>query len=134
MSHITIQKKMTNHTKAVKNALHQQFKIFDYLKQQYECDDICLCFWNAPHDIAVINVYEIEYTFLFVDLLHLARRESEETNFSLDTLYKKKFGKDISNKHSSMGDTTALIELLTALNIESTCKYKPHVKRSFLKC
>jgi hypothetical protein len=107
-----------NPTPNIRIPLQTHLDSIVFLKELYECSDICICFWNAPHDKAVLRHYKVDQWFHTVDLLPIARSLNKNIdNFSVGALAQR-FGLRTSERlHTALGDTNRMISLLPFLGI-----------------
>lgn len=106
---------------SVSTPLKTHISAIKHLKEQHNCDDVCLCFWNAGHDNAVLGYYDVLTHFDTVDLLKCARDVSENkySSYSIGNLCRQ-FNLVTNNTdslHTALGDTIRLIKLLPRVGI-----------------
>lgn len=85
---------------SVKKPLGNFIQATGYLLQHYSCQHLCLCFWNTPHDKAVLRYYNWELSHT-VDVMKLLKEKVPKgTCLKLD---KQEVSVDIP-AHSALGD------------------------------
>lgn len=121
-------KHLTRHV--VKHSITSHFHAMDHIRQKYNCDGICFCFWNAGHDLSVLNYYDLG-TITTVDLLAVARAHTKNTHesYSIENLCKEFDIKCNVKLHSALGDVIRLGELLPYLGINDTTIYNTSVEK-----
>ena len=119
VTHLSINKNANK--KDVTQSLALHFSSIEFLRKFYECDRVCLAFWGAPHDMAVLNSYNHGYEFESLDLLSIARELNPDIDsFNIGKLCKR-FGVECktSKVHTGLGDVLRMIDLLPKLNMNS---------------
>lgn len=123
MSHVALPKNVKD-TKAVKGVLKTHFDAIKYFSKRADCESVCIGYWNAPHDKAVLRHYIDELPFQTVDLLHVARQlKPGYKSYSLSHIAREHKIK----VHTALGDTLRLIQVLEKLQLE------PSLFLSFVK-
>lgn len=119
----------------VKKSLNVHFEAINHIRQKYDCDEVCFCFWNSPHDLAVLNYYDMG-KITTVDLLALARKLTNNIHdsYSISNLCRKLGVESKMKLHTGLGDVVRLVELLPKLNITDTRLLSPHVKNGGNLC
>lgn len=113
----------------VKSSLSVHFEAINHVRKKYGCDNICFCFWNSPHDLSVLNYYDLG-KILTIDLLVLAKvvTKNKYDSYSISDLCKTLDVKTEVKLHTAMGDVIRIIDLLPKLNIDNTKLLKSYVK------
>lgn len=132
VTHFAMPKKVDKHL--VSKPFKTHLDTIDHLKKEHDCDRICLCFWNAPHDNAVLRYYDALGNFDTVDLLRCARDNStvKYKSFSIGDL-SKEFNFKSSSLHTGLGDTLRMIKILPKVGIESPEKMSQYINRTNTK-
>jgi hypothetical protein len=127
--HVSLPKHQEKTT--VKCNLKNHFDMIEHLKEKHSCDSICLCFWNAPHDNAVLRYYDIT-RFDTVDLLACARHYSDgkHESYSITNLCRKFNTLSNSSIHTGLGDTIRMMNILPLVGITSPEKMSVFVKHN----
>lgn len=122
--HVSLPKNQSK--KNVKSVLRHHFSTVAHLKEEHKCDNICLCFWGAPHDNAVLNYYNV-LDFDTVDLLTCARHCSDKKydSYSIGKLCKQFNVRSDESIHTGLGDTLRMIDILPRVGIDSPEKMPP---------
>lgn len=124
IAHLSINKNA--HKKHVKQSLVTHFSSIEFLRKLYECDRVCIAFWGAPHDMAVLNSYSHGYEFESLDLLPIARKLNPDIDsFNIGKLCERFDVKCKTSKvHTGLGDVLRMFDLLPKLKMGSpTCFY-----------
>lgn len=119
--HVSLPKYLTR--SVVKSKLKHHFACVQHIKEEHSCDDICICFWNAGHDISVLKYYDI-MEFKTIDLLKCAKvhTKGKYDSYRLGDLCKR-FNVTSDNPiHTSLGDTIRMINVLPYLGITAPDK------------
>lgn len=117
----------------VKTSLKTHFDAINHLRVEHGCDDICFCFWNAPHDLSVLKYYDLG-NISTVDLLAVAKEATANKykSYSIGSLCRQ-FGVEMTGNpkiHSGLGDVIRMIKLLPNLNITNTRMLLPYIRRT----
>lgn len=111
--------------------LQTHFDTINYLKNLHNCDRICLCFWNAPHDSAVLDTYQQSVLDIdTVDLLLCAKEHSKNMfkSYSIEKLCKQFNISTRESVHTALGDTIRMIHILPHVGISEPSKMLPYKK------
>lgn len=131
VAHLSINKNAKK--KHVNQSLVTHFSSIEFLRKLYDCDRVCIAFWGAPHDMAVLNSYSHGYEFESLDLLPIARRLNPDIDsFNIGKLCDR-FGVEcpISKVHTGLGDVLRMVDLLPKLKMGSPiCFYNVESKIS----
>lgn len=118
VAHLSLNKKAKK--KDVKASLKTHFSAIEFIKQMYECDEVRVGFWNAGHDMSVLNSYGDTIPFVAVDMLKLAREKNKGLkSYNIGNLCEH-FGVDIAKEHkvhTGLGDVLRMFELFPYLGI-----------------
>lgn len=138
-THLTINK---NADKAqIKDPLQTHFKVVEYIRNMYECDRVHVGFWNAPHDMAVLNSYG-KYPITAIDLLSNARKQNKDldTSFNIGNLCRKfNIKENNTDVHTGLGDVLRMIRLIPYLNLDihkvmfNQANTKQHVDKKIIR-
>jgi len=97
----------------------KSWKIFnavnDDLMKMYDCESLILCFWNAPHDRAVLKQYGIHYEM--IDLLRYMRVNVPLSSYTLRNVCKH-YKIQALPTHTAYSDSKAQMLLLDSMNIK----------------
>lgn len=119
VAHLVINKRAQKNE--VKDSLRAHFQAVEYIRDMYQCDKVHVGFWNAPHDIAVLNSYQEKYPIHAFDLLKMARERNKDIkSFNIGKLCDE-FGVECSEKvHTGLGDVIRMVSLLPHLGISTS--------------
>lgn len=96
------------------DSVRTYFNHLEMLKARYETDSIYLCFWNAPHDVAVLKKCGID-NYKYIDLLKWAQHtefSEKPKNYTINEMFKTFKGKgELNSLHTGLGDTVRMIKI-----------------------
>lgn len=109
--------------------LKSHFHMIEHLRKEHECDDVCFCFWNAPHDMRVLSYYG-PCDVKTVDLLVVAKKLSNNKykSYNIGNLCEELKVESSTTVHTGLGDVLRMIEILPHLGITSPKVLKPYVR------
>lgn len=124
--HVTLPKHQEK--SKVKKTLEAHFQSISHLQVAHRCDDICLCFWNSPHDMRVLGYYDMNKFAKTVDLLKCARARSPKKyeSFSINKLCSSMLH-DGTSIHTGLGDTLRMISILPKVGISHPKCLLPYI-------
>lgn len=126
--HFASQKKIG---KEAQKPLDTYFENLKSLKDHYSAKEVFLCFWNAPHDAAVLNACGIT-DLQYIDLLKWARDEIVSESYSIDSLFTKFRGRgELNSLHTGLGDTVRMIKICEHVKKEKQLSDKEMLKQFF---
>lgn len=113
----------------VTQPLKTHMSTIEHLKDTHNCDTVCLCFWNAPHDNAVLRYYESLSIFDTVDLLKCARdcSNNKYESYSIGALCRQFNVRSDEAIHTGLGDTIRMIKILPRVGITEPKKMSPYI-------
>lgn len=127
--HVSLPKYLTRNM--VKTKLKHHFSIVQHIREEHECQDVCIGFWNAGHDQSVLRYYDVG-GFWALDLLKCARHHTGglHESYNLGALCRKFNIETPESIHTGLGDTLRMIHLLPKLGISEPKKMSAFVKRT----
>lgn len=130
VAHFACQKKI--HTKNTKKPLQTFFDNIEMMQSEYNTKYVYLCFWNAPHDAAVLKAFSPSY-IRFIDLLKWARSLDETPkDFSINTMFGHVKGeRELNALHTGLGDTKRMIKIYEKLGEKAKLSKKEQLKQIF---
>lgn len=111
--------KNTKFTRYIKTALNIHLDGIHYLKKKYNCDEVILCFWNSPHDKAVLQHYNLLNYFKIVDLLKVVKKITNNSypSYKLGNVLDHLELTSEYNLHTALGDLLGMQKITQKLNI-----------------
>lgn len=126
--HVSLPKYLTRNV--VKTKLKHHFSVVQHIKEEHECQEVCIGFWNAGHDQSVLRYYDVG-GFWPLDLLKCARHHTGglHESYNLGALCRKFNIETLESIHTGLGDTLRMIHILPRLGISEPKKMSAFVKR-----